>query len=481
MYRSELILLIFFSSFFKLSSQSYSVKIVDSLTKNPIPFVNIYFSNNTGIISDDLGTFELIKSQLKSIDSVYISSMGYKKKSFLVEDFKDTLVTLSQAPIKLNDIFITNNKLSSNEIISLAKKNIYLNYEKGISENKIYFNRTSNSFNEKFELTKFKSSIQEVNKTLIDSILSNLSTENKYALETLSYYYGSYEEQKQKIKLIKARETYEKANDVLQSLNKKMENAFKNEVKKDSYFKIKSGIFKTDLDVEGLEELDSTDVESIKIFKEKEIEQNNEFANNQRDLIYNFYKLLFFNDKSDLNFIHKPNRYNFSRPQINLLENNLVYVIECTPKGRDKYSATLFINTEDYAVVRLDFKNIKPIFNFNLLGISNNIYLREGKIKLSKFSNEKYNLSYVKINFGQRVGFDRNIKLIEKNKNVKGRRKQNQISFDMDLKFNIRVSTEIQVFESKQILQQKFDMIDNKNTVTPEYLKEFKTNFWEEF
>ena len=95
MYRSELILLIFFSSFFKLSSQSYSVKIVDSLTKNPIPFVNIYFSNNTGIISDDLGTFELIKSQLKSIDSIYISSMGYKKKSFIVEDFKDTLVTLS--------------------------------------------------------------------------------------------------------------------------------------------------------------------------------------------------------------------------------------------------------------------------------------------------------------------------------------------------------------------------------------------------
>ena len=29
--------------------------------------------------------------------------------------------------------------------------------------------------------------------------------------------------------------------------------------------------------------------------------------------------------------------------------------------------------------------------------------------------------SYAKINFGQRVGFDRPIKLIEKNKNVKGK------------------------------------------------------------
>ena len=156
-------------------------------------------------------------------------------------------------------------------------------------------------------------------------------------------------------------------------------------------------------------------------------------------------------------------------------------MINCTPKGKDKYSATLYINTENYAIVRLDFTNIKPLSKFKLLGISNNIYLREGKIILSKFNNEKYNLSYVKINYGQRVGFNRNIKLIEKNKNVKGRRKQNQISFDMDLKVNVKVATELQIFESDKILEENFQNIDQKNLVTPEYLKEFTTNFWEEF
>ena len=100
---------------------------------------------------------------------------------------------------------------------------------------------------------------------------------------------------------------------------------------------------------------------------------------------------------------------------------------------------------------------------------------------LSKYDNEKYSLSYAKINFGQRAGFDRPIKLIEKNKNVKGRRKQNEISFRMDLIFDQKSITELQVFESKKISESEFENIKNKNDVTPKYLEEFTTNFWEEF
>ena len=159
----------------------------------------------------------------------------------------------------------------------------------------------------------------------------------------------------------------------------------------------------------------------------------------------------------------------------------MVYKIEATPKGRAKYSAMLYINPDDFAVVRIDFRNIKPIYSIKLLGILVNIYLRDGKIIVSKFDNDKYSLSYAKINFGQRVGFDRPIKLIEKNKNMKGRRKQNEISFRMDLITDIRTRTELQVFESKKITKEIFENVDVKNEIMPEYLDEFKTNFWEEF
>ena len=481
MLKKILITIILIGTCLKLSSQSINIKIIDSLSEQPIPYVNIYFTNKNGLISDEFGNFQLIKSQLSFKDSIYISLMGYNKKAFLVNDFNDSIVKLTQTPIKLSDVFITNRELSSEEIISKVRENIDKNYEIGFSKNKIYLSRKANVVTEKFVIDKFKSTVPDINKSLLDSVLSNLSKENKSELQILSYYYGSYDGDNQKIKMIKARETYDKGGEVLQSLNKKMREAFKKELKPDSYFKIKSGIFGRDLEVDGLEEVDSTNMESIKKFEEKELKEKDDFANRQKSRIKNIYKFLFFVEKSPLNFILKPNKYIFSEPRINNLGNDLVYVIECSPKGRNKYSATLFINPYDFAVVRLDFKNIKPLFNIKLLGVFQNVYLREGKILLSKYENKKYNLSYLKINYGQKTGFDRPIKLIEKNKNVKGRRKQNEISFRMDLKIDRKIITELQVFESSEISKDTFQIIDDKNDVYPEYLEKFTTNFWEEF
>ena len=480
MLKKIVITIILIGTCLKLSSQSINIKIIDSLSEQPIPYVNIYFTNKNGLISDEFGNFQLIKSQLSFKDSIYISLMGYNKKAFLVNDFNDSIVKLTQTPIKLSDVFITNRELSSEEIISKVRENIDKNYEIGFSKNKIYLSRKANVVTEKFVIDKFKSTVPDINKSLLDSVLSNLSKENKSELQILSYYYGSYDGDNQKIKMIKARETYDKGGEVLQSLNKKMREAFKKELKTDSYFKIKSGIFGRDLEFDGLEEVDSTNVESIKKFEEKELKEKDDFANRQKSRIKNIYKFLFFVEKSPLNFILKPNKYIFSEPRINNLGNDLVYVIECSPKGRNKYSATLFINPYDFAVVRLDFKNIKPLFNIKLLGVFQNVYLREGKILLSKYENKKYNLSYLKINYGQKTGFDRPIKLIEKNKNVKGRRKQNEISFRMDLKIDRKIITELQVFESSEISKDTFQIIDDKNDVYPEYLEKFTTNFWEE-
>ena len=482
MIRNLFILIIFFLFTKKINSQSLNVQIIDSATTQPIPYTNIYFSNNNGLISDDNGNFELIKSQLSQNDSMHISILGYKKSSFLIKDFNDTIIQLIQTPIKLSDVFLTNKKLNSEEIISKVVENINANYEKEFTKNKIYLSRKSNVTTEKFIINKFKSSVPEINKTLIDSLLANLAKENNSALETLAYYYRSFDDEfKKKIKIIKSRETFNKEGEVLESINKKMEEAFKKELKPDSYFKIKSGIFGGDLDIEGLEEVDSTNVESLKKFEEKEIKEKDDFAQGQIWVINRIYNFLFFEKGTAMDFILKPNKYNFSVPNLNLLGDDLVYQIEATPKGRSKYSATLYINPNDFALVRIDFRNIKTVYKIKLLGVFVDIYLREGKMILSKFDNEKYGLSFAKINFGQRTGFDRPIKLIEKNKNVKGRRKQNEISFRMDLITDVKTTTELQVFNSKKVTKEMFEKVDSKNEIMPEYLDEFTTNFWEEF
>jgi hypothetical protein len=481
MFKKIFVSLIFILSILNSSSQTLQIKVIDSISEKPIAYSNVYFSNNNGLITDGTGNFELIKSQLSQNDSMYVSMIGYDKKSFLVNNFNDSLIKLVQSPIKLSSVFLTSKKLSSNEIISSVIKNIEMNYEKEFTENKIYLSRKSNSITEKFTIDKFKSTVPNINSSLIDSLLANLKKDNNSGLQTLAYYYKNFEEEAQKIKIIKSRETHNKQGEVLESISKKMEEAFKNELKSDSYFKIKSGIFGGNLDIDGLEEIDSTNIESVKKFEKKEINEKDDFANSQVRTVNRLYNSLFFEKDSYLNFILKPNKYIFSEPKIDVLGNDLVYIIEATPKGRGKYSGILYINTDDFAVVRIDFKNIKPVYNIKLLGVFVNIYLRDGKMILSKFKNKKYSLSYFKINSGRRVGFDRPLKLIEKNKNVKGRRKQNQISFRMDIISDEKTETELQVFKSKKISKDEFENLKNKNQVLPEYSEEFTSNFWEEF
>ena len=471
----------------KLSSQSINVKVLDSVSGTPIPFATIYFSSNKGIISDEGGQFELILKELQNEDSIFISSMGFEKLSFPVNQFNDTLVYLNPKPIILDNVILTNKNLTSNEILEKVRENFEKNYEDGITENKIFLSRKSKSFNEKFNISKFKSTIKEINKGLLDSIRNNLSQENNSGVETLCYYYENHNQEinkdsiSQKIKLVKARETYNKGDELLQSLNERLNESLKKNVKSDSYFKIRSGIFGSDLDVEGLEEVDSSDVESMKKFQEKETNRKQNFASSQRNNIRNIYSDLIFREDSDLNFILKANRYEFSKPELNYLGKQLVYIIECSPRGRAKFSGKLYINADDFAVMRVDFKNVRPLYKLKLLGVSINQYLSEGKFLLSRFSNDKYNLSYFQLKFAQRFGIDRPIKLIEKNKNVKGRRKQNEISFKLDLAVKNVFTTELQVFESKRISLETFKKIKVDNKILPMYIEKFETNFWEEF
>ena len=478
--KKSILLLLFFVN---LNAQSVTVKVLDSLSFSPIPFATVYFSNSSGIISDENGDFELIKNELTDEDSLFISSMGYNKISFSLNHFKDSIVFLSPKPIELNNVILTNRDLSSEEIIEKVKAGLTQNYQTDLSENKIFYRKEYKSLIDKFEINKFKSSIDSVDDLLIDSLLQNLPKENSSATEVLSYYYGNLEEENQKINLIKSRETYKKDDEILESLNSKLEESLKKSLKSNSYFKIRSGLlpFSGDLEFDGLWDIDSTNQEALKKAKDAEIKRKENFANSIKGRISNIYSNLFYNDATDLDFILKSKRYELSSPELTYLGNQLVYVITFQPKGSKDYKGTLHINSDDFAVERIDFKNVKSLFKVKLLGISSDNYLVEGRMVFSKLNNEKYSLTYFQVSSGSKAGIDRPFKIIEKNKFVKGRRKQNQISFNLDLIVNALNNVELRVFQSKPIDLNEFENLTEENKILPEYEDEFKTNFWEEF
>ena len=478
--------LYFFIFLFALNvnAQSSTVKVLDSLSSSPVSFATVYFSNNKGIITDGDGRFELINEQYDSNDSLFISSMGYKKMSLKISSFKDSIVYMIPEMITLENVVVTNRNLSSNEIIEKVKAGIEQNYQKEISEKKIFYRDEENSKIDKIKLNKLKSSIAQVNSSILDSLLIRIPKENKGATETLCYYYGNLEEGNQKINLIKSRQTYKNDDEILNSINSRLKEALQENLKSNSYFKIRSGLlpFSGDLTINDLWDVeDSTSQEAIKKAEELELKRKQGFASYQKRRITNIYSNLFYNEETKLDFILNSNRYKFSDPELTYLGNQLVYVISCFPKGSKDFKGVLYVNSDDFAVMRIDFQNVKSLFKFRLLGVSRNIYLEEGRMVFSKLNNKKYSLSYFQLSLGRKTGIDRPIKVVEKNKYVKGRRKQNQISFKLDLMINSINKQELQIFQSKTMDIKDFENIKENNKVLPEYLDEFTTNFWEEF
>ena len=239
--------------------------------------------------------------------------------------------------------------------------------------------------------------------------------------------------------------------------------------------------FSGDLEFDGLWDIDSTNQAALKKANDDEIKRKENFANSIKGRVSNIYSNLFYNDATDLDFILKSNRYEFSNPELNYLGNQLVYVMTFRPKGSKDYKGTLHINSDDFAIIRIDFKNVKSLFKLKLLGFSSDNYLIEGRMVFSKLDKKKYSLTYFQVSSGSKAGIDRPFKIIEKNKFVKGRRKQNQISFNLDFIVNSLNKVELRVFQSKSIDLNLYENLKEENKILHEYVDEFKTNFWEEF
>ena len=83
--------------------------------------------------------------------------------------------------------------------------------------------------------------------------------------------------------------------------------------------------------------------------------------------------------------------------------------------GRSK--GVLYVNTQDFAIVRLDFENVKPLSKFGLLGINYRNDVFRCKMLFDKDLNGSYSPRYLELNDGGYMGLDRPLKVIEKNKN----------------------------------------------------------------
>lgn len=461
-----------------INAQSFSAKVIDQDTREPISYATIETGLYQGMLSNEEGEFTFLLENIKQPqDSIYISYMGYETKGVFFEENERITIPLIPRLYELKEVFLTTELLNVKEIIERVKDNLGKNYASNLTKKKIFFRQSNIGKMKKMDFGFKKSTIEELNKKLLDSITKILPKKSSYYKEVVADLYGNYTNYK--LNINKAAELFDKNNDMsAEGIGKKLEGIFNENIKKDSYLKIKSGFFSTKKQVDSiLQENEEAKVASEKKKKEGTLEFQEQISNQ----IANLYEQLFFQEDSKIDVLDKSSRYNFTLDNYTVINEMTVYILKFTPKGGKDFKGTMYVNTQDFAIVRLDFENVKPISKFGLLGITyrNDVY--KGKMLFDKDENGTYSPRFIELLDGSYMGLNRPLKIIEKNKNVKGRRKQNELSLKLDIQGNQLQKKELVVFESENMTQSSYDLIEEKKLIKATYLSKYDPKFWQDY
>ena len=466
--------------------QTFSATVLDAKTQEPIPFATVQTGKNTGTITNTEGVFSVILEEDRPAnDSIYISSMGYGKKGILPEMITDGVILLKAETNELETVFLTNNALEPEEIIERVKANLTKNYPNALTQKKIFFRQSLHNAMNKMDIETKKSTIEELDKELIDSVINLIPRKSDYYSESAATLSGNYS--KQKLNVERAAKLYDKNKDVsADGLSTRLESIFKENIKPDSYLKIKSGWFGTKVNLDDIEtnqdenEADGENEPPVQI-KVGEDPTTQDITTEVKGSINELYEELFFQEDAKLDVLSKSSKYQFEITGYTTLGDAINYEINFKPKGSKVFAGTMYVNTEDYAVMRLEYKNVKRLSNFKLLGLSYSVNTNRGKCLFKKDENGGYTLHFMELETGAQFGVDRPLKVIEKNKNVKGRRKQNELSLDIDMSTLVVFKKEFVVFDSSVIDETTYANATEKTDAVATYLPAYDPSFWKDY
>ncbi|NJW52265.1 carboxypeptidase-like regulatory domain-containing protein [Salinimicrobium oceani] len=477
--RSFLFIFLFLQADF-LQAQEIKAQVLDASTKKPIPYANVIFAENRGIVTNEEGFFGYIPEKENSPKRIKISSLGYELLEIAPNDISAGIVYLKPASIELREVFLSNKNLSAKEVIEKVKEEVKNNYNFDNSRKRIFLRESDFNYIRRFDLEVDKSTIAGIDQKLMNEISSKIPKVSDSYKEILADMYGNYDQQK--VNIIKAANLYNPQNTKsLEQLTDHLSQLFMNTLKERSYLKVRSGIVGVKIDEDELQE-EFIVKEQKKEKTSEEIEQDRikSRENLQKGSNSRVKKLLngmFWKEDIVFNLFDKSNKYRFKINGYAWIDNATVYVIDFEPKRGADFKGRMYVNTIDYGVHRLEYENVKPLKKFRLFGISTADDVYRGKMIFIKDEAGKYNLSYLERETGESVGIDRPLTIIEKNKHVPGRRKQNEL--DLDLRLNVSSVNKLQlvVYENES-LTTGLAQINETSDFEYETFKAYNPDFW---
>lgn len=462
-----------------LTAQTVSSRLVDAKTQKGIPYATVQYGEHQGVITNDEGRFSFVLQEGASLpDSIYISSMGYEKKGFALQQLQDSLVMLSPKAIELSGVYLFDKELDVDDIIEKMKERLPQNINNDPIKQRFFLRRSEFATITKVDFGFEKSTIKELDKELMDSIARSVPKNAHHYTESLGDLYKKGTEYK--LDIVKAADLYDKNNvGSFEELGKRMEAIFKQNVKPGSYLKIKSGVFSQKVQVDSiLNEMDEEQAQKVKQQVKKDSISG--LVDSQRNTFRELLAELYYREDSKLDLIEKTNRYDFKLAGYADIDDMGVYVVDFFPKRSSAdFKGRLYINIEDFAVMRMDFENTDRLRNFRLLGITYREVLYKGTARFAQLPNGRYDLRFMDLTLGNYFAVDRPLKVVEKNKHVKGRRKQNELLLNIDFRMSPTEKWELVVFGQNLVDEPQFANFKENKTVRATYMPRYDPGFWQ--
>jgi len=200
--------------------------------------------------------------------------------------------------------------------------------------------------------------------------------------------------------------------------------------------------------------------------------------NDLKEKTQNIIKYSQFYDNSFITNILDKNLYNYILKDITVYEDELIYVINYIPKkSKSKYTGTLYVSDESFALLKLDFqyaegKRGKKLNLKLLLGIKYIENLHNGTIIYGKRQDNFYQPRYIKYENGNYFYINRPLKFIENSF------KKNKVLFNFIIEGHIRSREELLFNLNENISLEAYNSIVEPEKVPYQLQKRYDSKIW---
>ena len=302
-----------------------SGQVLSKSDNSPLPYTTIYIiKNQKGAISNENGFFSLNISGLLPSDSVRFQYVGFQEKKFAISQLlTNPDVILTEKINILGELLVFGRPPDADFIIKKVLENKEKNYNiRPIQEN-IFIRERNNQNINKIEINYKKSSINKVDEKLFKEIENKVPKQMTWYTDFLGHAYQNNSKDETKFKLSPERVVALKQDDLTDMANiEKIFADLARNTKEEEYWKIKTGIISTKIDLD----IEDTTTENSGENRQK----LNYFVQN----IKSQYKFTNFINEDYWEFLHSPRKYNFNLIGGSRFNGENVYIIDFEPKKK---------------------------------------------------------------------------------------------------------------------------------------------------